>query len=83
MNDESTRWIAVATLAQRIGVSQNTIWRWTREHRFPPPVRLTLRCTRWSLEEVREWEALQMAAAAGEQTCESWRTAPTMQSNNH
>ncbi|NNE79999.1 MAG: AlpA family phage regulatory protein [Silicimonas sp.] len=45
-------------LADRFGVSRNTIWRWHRELLgFPRAVRLSQGCTRWRLSEIAEWEA--------------------------
>lgn len=39
-------------LAARYDVSRATIWRWVREGRLPPPVKLTPGCSRWRLSEV-------------------------------
>lgn len=45
-------------VASRYGVHRTTIWRWTSsDARFPPPVNLSLGCTRWKLSEVEAWEA--------------------------
>jgi len=44
-------------IADRYGVSRNTIWRWTKEGRLPSPVRLGPGCTRWRLADIEQWEA--------------------------
>lgn len=44
-------------LAERLGVSRSTIWRWTSQGFFPRPVSLSRGCTRWRLSDVEEWEA--------------------------
>lgn len=44
-------------LAERFGVSRQTIWRLVKsDQTFPRPVRLTPGCTRWLLSEVKVWE---------------------------
>tara|TARA_B100000949_G_C14208937_1_gene419404 strand:+ start:807 stop:995 length:189 start_codon:yes stop_codon:yes gene_type:complete len=44
-------------LANRYGVSRNTIWRWARDYEgFPKPVKLSPGSTRWKLSEIEQWE---------------------------
>ena len=44
-------------LAERFGVSRQTIWRWHRERaEFPRACNLSPGCTRWRLSEVEQWE---------------------------
>lgn len=45
------------TLAKALEVHRNTVWRWVREGRLPPPVRLSPGCSRWPstvLEDLRK-----------------------------
>lgn len=51
-------------LAERLGVSRPTIWRWNREvDDFPKAVKLGPACTRWRLAEIEAWEAAREIAA--------------------
>ena len=34
-------------IADAMGVSRNTVWRWVRDGRLPEPVRLSPGCSRW------------------------------------
>lgn len=43
-------------LAERYEVSRATIWRWTKEKKFPQPVKLSPGCTRWKLSDLQAWE---------------------------
>ena len=44
-------------LGERYGVDRLTIWRWHRtDPTFPRAIRLSSNCTRWSLEEVEQWQ---------------------------
>lgn len=45
------------TVAAVVGISKSALWSWCREGRFPPPVRLSPKCTAWSVGAVREWLA--------------------------
>ncbi len=49
-------------LAERYGVSRNTIWRWTRTGRLPKPVKFGERITRWRLDDVLASEPVQQHA---------------------
>ena len=49
-------WLTVSQLATRFGVSVATIWRWVRENKFPAPVRVSDRCTRWERSAVEKHE---------------------------
>ena len=41
-------------IADSFGVSRNTVWRWTREGRLAPPVKLSPGCSRWPESAVKE-----------------------------
>lgn len=49
-------YFSVEQVAQRFGVSKDTIWRWKREGQFPAAVRLGGGCTRWKLSDLENWE---------------------------
>tara|TARA_R100000935_G_scaffold58516_1_gene95986 strand:+ start:1993 stop:2181 length:189 start_codon:yes stop_codon:yes gene_type:complete len=58
-------YLADKTLAERYGVSRNTVWRWHRERAdFPRAVRLSPNCTRWRLSDIAAWEASKAEVAA-------------------
>ena len=48
--------LSVRLVANRYGVSPNTIWRWVREGKFPAPVKLGENCTRWRIADITAWE---------------------------
>lgn len=58
-NNAQRAWLSVKHLADRYGAHEATIWRWSREGRFPQPVRLAGNLTRWSLSDVESWESSQ------------------------
>lgn len=55
-------WLSVKDLANRYGAHEATIWRWSREGRFPAPVKLAGNLTRWYLSDVESWENTQRRA---------------------
>lgn len=46
--------------AVRYGVSRPTIWRWTRNGKFPKPVKLGAGSTRWRSTDLEAWEQTQI-----------------------
>jgi prophage regulatory protein len=66
----STKYIRLAQLvgsAEHVGrlpVHRNTLWRWVREGKFPPPVKLGENTTAWRLEDVEAWEQSRQEVAA-------------------
>ena len=48
-------------IADALGVSRNTVWRWTREGRLAPPVKLGPGCSRWRESAVKELTSGQSA----------------------
>jgi excisionase family DNA binding protein len=50
-------------IAERIGVSRQTIWRWVSQGDFPPPVKLGPSVTRWKTSAVDAWLAEREGAA--------------------
>lgn len=55
MNND--KYISDKYLANRLGVSRPTIWRWVRESIFPNPKRFSKGVTRWKLSDIEKWEA--------------------------
>ena len=43
-------------LAERFGVSRQTIWRWAGAGVMPQPVKLSPGFTRWRSDQVKAWE---------------------------
>ena len=44
-------------LAERWGISRDSVHRWKRSGTIPMPKKLGANCTRWSLEEIEQYEA--------------------------
>lgn len=45
-------YLAVRDIRAIYGLSEAAVWRWTKEGRFPKPVRIGTRWTRWLKSEV-------------------------------
>ena len=56
-NTAPRHYVRDTDLAERYGVSRNTIWRWAKEGRLPSPVKLGPGVTRWRLADIEQWEA--------------------------
>lgn len=55
MSDE-VKFLRLKALTKRIQASGNTIWRWTRQGKFPKPIKLGPKTTGWRLDQVETWE---------------------------
>lgn len=44
----------VAQVAEKLGVSTSTVWRWVQDGRLPKPIKLSKRVTVWRESEVTE-----------------------------
>ncbi len=53
----NTLYLSVDQVAQRFGVSKDSIWRWKRKGDFPAPVKLGGTTTRWRLADIEAWES--------------------------
>ena len=49
------QYLSDKNLAKRFNVCRTTIWRWSRERRFPKPLKFG-GATRWRLNEIEAWE---------------------------
>lgn len=50
--------LPVKAVAERYGISIETVWRWSRaDQGFPKPISLSAGCTRWRLADLEAWEA--------------------------
>ena len=50
-------YLTVEQVAERYGVSTDSIWRWKRNGTFPAPVRVGPNCTRWCLSDIIEHDS--------------------------
>lgn len=58
-------WVRDLEVAERLGVSRDTVWRWAKAEILPSPRRLGPRSTRWLWSEV-EAHLAERTEAAGE-----------------
>ena len=61
---EENIYLSVQQVADRLGVSTDTIWRWKRNRTFPAAVRLGPKMTRWRLSDIVTFEASLQACFA-------------------
>lgn len=61
----ATGFIRLTDLRPIVGFSDSTLWRRVRAGSFPQPIRLSVRCTAWRVEEIRAWIAAQGQAVEG------------------
>lgn len=47
--------LRVSALSVRLGMSKSTIWRLTREGKFPKPIKLSDKVTVWQADNVLAW----------------------------
>ncbi|MBC7203440.1 MAG: AlpA family phage regulatory protein [Pusillimonas sp.] len=51
------RLITDKEVAHLIGASRSWPWKLVQAGKFPTPIKLSSRCTRWRLSDVRQWMA--------------------------
>ncbi|MCX3189135.1 helix-turn-helix transcriptional regulator [Escherichia coli] len=42
-------------LAEQLGISISSLWRWSRMGKLPKPIKLSERVTAFSTEEINQW----------------------------
>lgn len=53
-----SQFLSDSQIAQRYGVSRQTVWRWAAtDNTFPPPIKFSAGCTRWNITDLEAWEA--------------------------
>lgn len=53
-----SQFLSDTQIAQRYGVSRQTVWRWAAtDTTFPTPIKLSPGCTRWNISDLESWEA--------------------------
>jgi predicted DNA-binding transcriptional regulator AlpA len=52
-----TSFVNVKTVAQVLGVSVGSVWRYTKDGVLPAPVKLSANTTRWQVGNLRRWMA--------------------------
>lgn len=60
MNNETLnlkKYLKDAEVATLLGVHRSTIRRWVNSNGdFPKPIKFSQGCTRWRIEDIKEWE---------------------------
>ncbi len=72
MRKVSTRILRAAEVAECVGISRVTLWRWEREGRIPPKRIVGPNVVGWLESEIEEWMAsLPTSGARGEEPGEA------------
>ena len=61
----ATRFLRVSEVQARTSLGRSTIYRWSAEGRFPPPIWLSERVVRWVEAEVDEWVRKRLEKSRG------------------
>ncbi|UHL65571.1 AlpA family phage regulatory protein [Paralcaligenes sp. KSB-10] len=56
-NLPATGYVRLPTVAAVCGIGKSTVWEWCRKGRFPAPIKLSMRVSAWSVDDVRAWLA--------------------------
>lgn len=59
MANELVKFLNVKSVSKRYEVSVPTIWRWIREKKYPPPIKIN-GSARWNIDDVIEWDRRQV-----------------------
>lgn len=57
MSTTTPRIIRAAQVAERLGISRTTVWRWVQEGRLPQPTRYGRNTTGWREADINTWIA--------------------------
>ena len=49
------RMLRIKHVCERVSVSKSTIWQWVKDGKFPPPIKLSSRCTVWLESDLDNW----------------------------
>jgi predicted DNA-binding transcriptional regulator AlpA len=60
-----TLYLSVQQVADRFGVSTDSVWRWMRTGDFPRAVKQSSGTTRWRLAYIEAWEGSRQFSFAG------------------
>ncbi len=61
MDTQAARFIKISEVLAIVGLSKSEVWRRIKESRFPAPIKLGERCTRFEEGEVQAWAAARLA----------------------
>jgi len=57
------KFLSDKSVAERYGISRQSVWRWVKEGRLPAPLKLAPGSTRWKLDDLLQFEKKQEAQA--------------------
>jgi predicted DNA-binding transcriptional regulator AlpA len=57
--------LSAAEVARWVGISERSVWRWTKLGILPPPVRLGKRCSRWRASDIQRFLDARKEAGEG------------------
>ena len=57
--EDNDQLLSPDSLAKRLDTSKHTIRGWVSRGVFPKPLKITARCSRWRLSDVKAWESRQ------------------------
>ena len=63
-NGYQRAFLDIHAVASRYDVKPATVWAWMSQGRIPQPMRITPGCSRWSLDDLKDWENQKRAERA-------------------
>ena len=63
-NNHEPPFFDIHGVAKRYGIKAATVYAWMAQGRIPQPIRLTPGCSRWSLDDLKDWEEQKRAERA-------------------
>lgn len=49
------RYLRITDVVKKIGMGRSTIWLWSKEGKFPKPIKFSTKVTVWEEEKIDEW----------------------------
>mgnify|MGYP003596193242 CR=1 FL=1 len=49
------KYLRITQVIEKIGVGKSTIWLWSKEGKFPKPIKISTKVTVWEEEKIDEW----------------------------